>query len=149
MMIRSFSLLPSAFLIAVAILSCSPPPFDPVAEEKAIRELLSRQEIDWNEGHIEGFMTGYWKSDSLMFVGSKITQGWDSTLARYRRSYPSTEAMGHLTFTFYEFRFISNDACLVTGRYLLKRESDNPTGLFTLLLRKMNDQWVIVYDHTS
>ncbi len=136
-------------LLAILIWNCSGSSFDPATEENAIRELLHSQEIDWNEGHIEGFMNGYWKSDSLMFVGSKITQGWDSTLARYRRSYPSPEAMGQLTFTFYEFRFVSPDACLVTGRYSLQRVHDQPTGLFTLLLRKIDERWVIVYDHTS
>lgn len=107
------------------------------------------QERAWNEGKIDDFMEGYWRSDSLMFVGSKITQGWDSTMARYHRTYPDRDAMGTLTFTFYDFKFVSNDACLVTGRYHLKRTSDEPTGLFTLLLRKNNGKWLIVYDHTS
>ena len=49
----------------------------------------------------------------------------------------------------YQFRFIGTDACLVTGRYTLKREKDEPTGMFTLLWRKKENEWVIVYDHTS
>ncbi len=127
---------------------CSPK-FNPAVEEKAIRELLKTQELAWNEGNIDGFMEGYWKSDSLMFVGSVITQGWNATLERYKRSYPDREAMGQLDFTFYDFKFIDNEACLVTGRYHLKRTSDDPTGMFTLLIKKIGGKWLVVYDHTS
>ncbi|MEI9918329.1 MAG: nuclear transport factor 2 family protein [Bacteroidota bacterium] len=119
------------------------------SEEGAIRELLGKQQTAWNQGNVEEFMKGYWKSDSLMFIGSRITYGWDSTLARYHKAYPDRAAMGELTFTFYSFKFISDDACLVTGRFHLKRTVDEPTGMFTLLLRKKNGEWMIVYDHTS
>lgn len=122
---------------------------DPKSDEKAIRELLHKQELAWNAGNIDIFMEGYWKSDSLKFIGTAITKGWNATLQRYKTTYPDRDKMGELKFTFYEFRFIGNDACLVTGRYRLKRKADEPTGMFTLLLRKMEGRWVIVYDHTS
>ena len=138
--------LPCIFLIALC--GCSAK-FDRISEENAIRELLLRQEVAWNDGKIDEFMEGYWKSDSLMFVGSRITHGWDSTMTRYRRTYPDLDAMGKLKFTLYNFKFVSGDACLVTGRYRLKRTADEPTGMFTLLLKKIGGGWVIVYDHTS
>lgn len=136
-------------LLSLLIISGCASNFDPKSEENAIRALLMGQQKAWNDGNIEEFMEGYWKSDSLMFVGSKITQGWDSTIARYRKTYPDRDAMGQLTFTFYNFKFIGNNACLVTGRFHLKRIADEPTGMFTLLLRKEDDKWMIVYDHTS
>jgi hypothetical protein len=124
-------------------------PTDPAGEERAIRALLQSQEAAWNEGNIEGFMEGYWRSDSLRFVGTTITEGWQATLERYRKSYPDRAAMGELRFEYYRFHFIDASVCLVTGRYHLKREADAPTGIFSLLLRKINERWVIVYDHTS
>lgn len=123
--------------------------FDQQAETAAIRAVLAQQVNDWNAFNIEGFMQGYWKSDSMMFVGSKITYGWDSTLARYKRSYPSPDAMGKLRFEILKMQFVSADACLVTGKYFLQRKSDNPNGTFTLLFRKKKEKWVVVYDHTS
>jgi hypothetical protein len=118
-------------------------------DEKLIREVLAKQVSAWNQNDIEGFMQGYWKSDSLLFIGSKITHGWDSTLARYKRSYPDKAAMGILKFEIMRMDFISRDSYLVTGKYLLAREKDNPSGVFTLLFRKKNGQWVAVYDHTA
>jgi hypothetical protein len=134
-------------ILATVVILCGCAPKKP--GETAIRELLQRQQVAWNQGNIEEFMEGYWKSDSLMFIGTKITYGWDSTLARYHKTYPDRNAMGQLTFTFYDFKFVSDDACLVTGKYQLKRATDEPSGMFTLLLRRKGDRWLIVYDHTS
>jgi hypothetical protein len=117
--------------------------------EADIRIVLGNQEKAWNEGNIDEFMRGYWQSDSLHFVGTKITRGWQATLDRYKASYPDRAAMGALRFEFYRFAFLDPSSCLVTGRYTLTREGDQPTGLFTLLLKKLDGKWVIVYDHTS
>jgi hypothetical protein len=118
-------------------------------DEKAIREVLDKQVTAWNQNDIEGFMQGYWKSDSLLFIGSKIANGWDSTLARYKRSYPDKAAMGILRFEIMRVDFISSDSYLITGNYFLTREKDSPSGVFTLLFKKKNGQWVAVYDHTA
>lgn len=146
----------SAFVAAIslAMLACSTQTavtgeFDAGAAEQSIRSLLHEQEVAWNNGSIEEFMEGYWKSDSLRFIGSGITTGWQATLERYKKSYPDRAAMGELRFEFFRFHFVSEDACLVTGRYYLKRAADEPSGMFTLLVREMDGKWLIVYDHTS
>lgn len=144
---RTHLVLPVALLI---IFSCSQPTsFSTVTEEQAIRDVLRLQTEAWNTGTLEEFMAGYWKSDSLLFVGSKVTHGWDSTLARYKRNYPDKAAQGTLRFEILKLNFISPDACLITGKFFLTRANDNPTGLFTLVFRKKEGKWVIVYDHTS
>ena len=33
-----------------------------------IEGVMQRQMTAWNEGDLDGFMEGYWKSDSLVFV---------------------------------------------------------------------------------
>lgn len=123
--------------------------FDQLTEGNVIRAVLAHQVSDWNNFNIDGFMQGYWKSDSLLFIGAKITHGWDSTIGRYKKSYPNKEAMGILRFEILRLQFTSHDACLVTGKYFLQRKTDNPSGVFTLLFRKKNGKWVVVYDHTS
>ena len=123
--------------------------FHPEVEEVSIRKILHDQEIAWNEGRLEDYMEGYWKSDSLIFIGSEISYGWNSTLNRYKRVYPDQAARGTLRFEILRVSFVSADACQVTGKYYLTREADSPNGVFTLLFRKHNAKWVIVYDHTS
>ncbi|MBS1681919.1 MAG: nuclear transport factor 2 family protein [Bacteroidetes bacterium] len=140
-------------LILLSIVSCTSnskqAKMDKTSDDVAIRQVLNNQVVAWNNADIETFMQGYWKSDSILFIGSKITSGWDSTLTRYKKSYPDKAAMGSLRFEILKMDFIAADACLVTGNFFLTREHDNPHGIFTLLFRKKNGNWVIVYDHTS
>jgi uncharacterized protein (TIGR02246 family) len=141
-----------ALLSFSVLLSCSDiqkTAFSKDKEEAAIRAVLKSQEDAWNAGNIDAFMEGYWKSDSLQFIGDPITRGWDSTLARYKRSYPDLQTMGKLRFELFDFQFLAQDVCLVTGKYHLTRELDNPAGMFTLIIRKKENGWVIIYDHTS
>ncbi len=120
------------------------------SEQAAIRALLETQAIAWNNGDIEGFMAGYWKSDQTEFVGMNgIWRGWQALLDRYRRSYPDRHAMGRLTFSDLEITMLSPDAAYIVGRYQLEREKDRPAGIFTLVARKFPEGWRIVHDHTS
>jgi ketosteroid isomerase-like protein len=116
---------------------------------KAIRTVMADQQEAWNRADLQAFMEGYWKSDSLKFITQNgITYGWQTTLENYRKGYPSPEAMGKLTFTVISLELLSKDAAYMIGRYHLKRVTDEPHGIFTLLWRKIDGKWVIVADHT-
>lgn len=120
------------------------------AEENAIRQVMHTQQEAWNRADIETFMEGYWKSDSLKFIGRNgITYGWQTTLDNYKKSYPTPDAMGKLTFTILTLDILSETSAFMIGRWHLKRASDEPGGHFTLLWRKINGKWVIIADHTS
>jgi ketosteroid isomerase-like protein len=118
----------------------------------AIREVMLRQQADWNIGNIPGFMSGYLKSDALRFAsGGTITQGWAETLARYQQHYDSPEKMGRLKFDIVSIDVLAPAAAVVFGRWELTLVSDEikPNGLFTLVFRLTADGWRIVHDHTS
>jgi hypothetical protein len=118
--------------------------------EKEIRELMGKQTIAWNEGNIDGFMKGYWESDSLLFIGkSGVTHGYQNTLDNYKRNYSDTAKMGKLAFDILEVRQLSPGYCWVLGKWLLKRSVGDLNGCYTLLFRKINGRWVIVADHSS
>jgi beta-aspartyl-peptidase (threonine type) len=112
--------------------------------------MLRTQEEAWNEGDIDTFMEHYWKSDDLTFSsGGKTTRGWDATLNRYRERYPTREQMGRLTLDGLEITPLGNAAALVLGQWNLERESEPVSGNFSLVVRKFDDRWLIVHDHTS
>jgi beta-aspartyl-peptidase (threonine type) len=124
----------------------------PAAEvDKAVRAVLDAQVVAWNNGDVEGFMEGYWRSPKLTFSsGGDTTRGWDATLQRYKKKYQSEGAeMGKLTFRDLEIEPLGPDAALVRGRWQLVRTKDKPGGVFTLILRKTPEGWRIVHDHTS
>ena len=90
-----------------------------------IKELMTTQSEAWNRGDIDGFMTTYWKSEKLQFIGSKgITYGWKNTLDRYKKSYPSKETMGFLTFDIINLDKRSRKVISVVGKWHLKRDAD-------------------------
>jgi ketosteroid isomerase-like protein len=121
-----------------------------VEPEKEIKKVLTDQLIAWNKGDIEQYMFGYWKSDSLKFAGkSGIQYGWQKTLEGYKKSYPDKAAMGILTFTDIAVDVLSADAAFVIGKWALERDKGNISGIFTLLFKRINGQWVIVCDHSS
>ncbi|AFK04358.1 hypothetical protein Emtol_3229 [Emticicia oligotrophica DSM 17448] len=120
-------------------------------ERQEVLKVLARQNDNWNKGNIEAFMEDYWKSDSLMFIGSKgVVYGWKATLDRYHKSYPDRATMGTLKFDIQKTDFHSKTTCWVLGKWHLTRpEKGDIGGYFTLILKKINGKWLIVSDHTS
>lgn len=119
-------------------------------DEAAIRRLLTLQTAAWNAGNLEAFMQTYWKSDSLMFIGSKgVVRGWQQTLDNYKKGYPDTAAMGKLSFDIIQVKPVSKAYAFVVGKWILRRSIGDVSGHYTLLLRKIRGEWKIVADHSS
>lgn len=118
--------------------------------ETAIRKMLAAQVTEWNKANMEGYMKGYWESDSLVFIGSKgPTYGYAATLARYKKGYPDTDHTGTLTSTILSLKKLSAKYYFVVGKWALARKAGDIGGSYTLLLRKIKGEWVIVCDHSS
>ena len=81
------------------------------SDSLATRQILSvlQQQADaWNRGDINGYMQGYWKSDSLLFTsGGNIQRGWQATFDKYNKSYDSKAKMGTLKFSQLEITILS------------------------------------------
>jgi ketosteroid isomerase-like protein len=123
---------------------------DAMGIQTAVRAVLDEQVKDWNAGSIERFMRGYQQSPATRFAsGGNITLGWQAVFERYQRTYSGKAAMGRLTFSAVDITVLSNDSALAFGRWHLKRDQDEPSGLFTLLFRQTDSGWKIVHDHTS
>ena len=115
-----------------------------------IRSVLQAQQDGWNRGDIDGFMNGYARSASTLFISEDtITRGWQTVRDRYRKKYSSRAKMGTLTFSDLEITLLSSHSAVASGRWKLKRANDQPHGRFTLILRRQLEGWRIVYDHTS
>ena len=116
-----------------------------------MRKVLDDQVIAWNKGDLRGFMDGYWQSTELSFYsGKNKTKGWQATLERYRKKYQGEgKEMGKLTFSELDVQLLGSNHALVRGRWQLTLAKENPSGLFTLIFRKVPAGWRIVHDHTS
>jgi ketosteroid isomerase-like protein len=138
-------------LVAIVIVTVAVTTTEGQTKQQAeILSVLNQQAAAWNRGYIEGYMSGYWRSEKLIFVsGDRVTKGWQSTLERYRKSYDTRAKMGTLRFADIEFVTVTKDHGVVLGSWELIRESDNPKGKFTLTFRRFKEGWRIVLDHTS
>ena len=139
---KKILLLP-ALLFSLVVLAQS-------SDELGIRKVLDDQLKAWNKGDVESFMQGYWKNDSLMFIGkSGINWGWQQTLENYKKGYPDTTAMGKLSFDIIVIKKLSPEYYYVVGKWMLKRSIGDLSGHYNLLFRKVNGSWLIIADHSS
>jgi hypothetical protein len=139
---KKISLLSALFFSMVA--------FAQSTDELDIRKVLDNQIKAWNKGDIEGFMQGYWKNDSLMFIGKNgINWGWQKTLENYEKRYPDTTAMGKLSFDIILVKELSPEYYYIVGKWMLNRSIGDLDGHYNLIFRKINGIWLIIADHSS
>ena len=147
-------------LLALALLNGCSSSSDPLilkapqtlqtSAQERIRQVITAQQHAWNNGDLDGFMQGYWRSDSLRFAsGNTYRFGWQTTLDNYKKNYPNKATMGRLTFDLIDIDQVSDKVAIVFGRWKLIRDNDQPQGLFTLVVEKKDGHWLITRDHTS
>lgn len=137
-------------VVIAALLTCCAPHRAPVGDAAAqIRLVLNDQVEAWNAGDLDGYMKGYWRSDSLSFHGgTRLISGWDSLHAMYASAYPG-ERRGRLAFTDVDVSILCEDAAWVRGRWNVELPDTVRSGRFTLIFRRTGDGWRIVHDHSS
>ena len=102
----------SSFIIL--LVGCTKTTFE--TDKLAIQQAMDNQEQCWSRGDLDGFMSGYWKSDSLRFMGKRgITKGWQTTLDNYKKSYPDKATMGKLQFDIVSFEPLDANGMFVVG----------------------------------
>lgn len=119
--------------------------------KKAIESVLDQQVAAWNRGDINGFMSGYWNSPELIYVGNtKVTRGWQTLLDRYEElSKASGGQIGTLELQETQITVLSKDSALVWGTYRVLQPGQDRKGLYTLVLRRFQAGWRTIYDRTS
>jgi len=142
--LKRLLLIPLVFFV----LSCSK---DNANEIDAIKQILTTQQICWNNGDIDGFMLGYWNSEKFKFSSENhgTTYGWKNTLERYKESYPTKENMGEFSFEILDVKLTSDTTAVLDGEWELVRKNDNPKGSFILIFQKIENNWLIISDYTT
>jgi len=130
------------------VLSCSK---NNATDIDAIKQVLTTQQICWNNGDIDGFMLGYWNSEKFEFSSENhgTTYGWENTLERYKESYPTKESMGEFSFEILDVKLTSDTTAVLDGEWELIKKNDNPKGSFTYIFQKIENNWLIISDYTT
>lgn len=122
-------------------------------DKAAVVTVLDNQREAWNAGDLDGFLSGYEHSEALLFTsGAKIRRGFAETREKYRARYGgSRETMGVLAFEILDVRALGqcSDAAIVLGRWAVSGTPEAGSGVFSVVLERRADRWLIVHDHTS
>ncbi len=122
------------------------------APTQAIRAVLEKQVVDWNRGDMEAFATGYKNAPDILFMGPRISKGYDQMLEGYKKSFSNKERMGVLSFSELEVQPLDEHFATVTGHFHLERSAaggGNAGGFYLLVMEKTPVGWKIVRDATT
>lgn len=137
-----------ALLLAFATSSYAQSP----ADKKAILDMMSKSADEWNRGDLDAFAKCYKNSPDILFMGKKISHGYDGMVAAYKAGYGSKEKMGTLSFTDVDTQPLDAHFATLTGWFHLKRTLDgggDAQGYFLLVVEKTPSGWKIVRDDTT
>jgi len=147
---RKFCLFCFVLLLPMALTAQTASRENPQAP--AIFAMLNKSADDWNRGELDTFATSYKNSPDILFIGRKISRGYDQMLAAYKTGYPTREKMGTLSFSQLETQPLDAAFATVTGHFHLERTAaggGNADGYFLLVVEKTAAGWKIVRDDTT
>lgn len=119
--------------------------------EDTVRAALAEQTRAWNRADLPAFAATY--APHCTLLGTSIADvSRTEVLAHYREKYPTPARMGHLTFSDLKIIPLDERHAVAIARWHLDRNasSGGPAGgVFSLVLERQQDEWLIIVDHTS
>jgi ketosteroid isomerase-like protein len=146
---RRFSLIAIAMLSVLSAFAQAPANS---ASDTAIKAMMLKSVDDWNRHDIDAFATSYKNSPDILFIGRKVSRGYDQMLATYKSAYPTPVQMGTLSFTGLETQPLDANFATVTGHFHLERTAaggSNADGYFLLVVEHTPAGWKIVRDDST
>lgn len=122
-----------------------------VIDSAAIMSNFKRQEECWNKHDLECYVESYENTKHVQTISSAgITKGYNHILRDYKMYFPE-ERMGNLHFDQIELKRLSEQYYYVTGRFNLtyKNQDKLIQGWFSVLMEKINGNWLMISDHSS
>jgi ketosteroid isomerase-like protein len=115
-----------------------------------VQALIFKMTERWNAHDIAGYMDGVWKSkDYLMVIDGQETRGWAEAYAAYQRGYSDSSLMGSLICDRLETQMMTAELALAVDRWTLYLKGGKVLGTSTMVVRKFEDGWKIISDHSS
>ena len=119
-------------VIAISLLAASPLRGQAPADS-AIKAMMLKSVDDWNRHDIDAFAKCYKNSPDILFIGHRISRGYDQMVATYKSVYGTPEKMGMLSFSVLETQPLDANFATVTGHFHLERTAaggGNADGYF-------------------
>jgi uncharacterized protein (TIGR02246 family) len=118
--------------------------------EEHIRARFEEGTEAWNRGDLDAYLAGYWDSEETRWISrGTIIRGVDAIRAAYKSLFDSPEKMGKFEVTDWEIEVLTDGDALVVGKWSHSAGPLVRQGVFTVHMKKLQEEWVVVTDHTS
>jgi uncharacterized protein (TIGR02246 family) len=118
--------------------------------EFAIRKVFEDGCAAWNRGDLDSYLASYWDSDQIIWIsGGSLRRGREAIVTAYKARFSTPQQMGKLTLDELEIDVLTTADAIAFGRWMLVVEDKSTEGFFTVLLRKIEEAWLFVSDHSS
>jgi len=119
-------------------------------DHQRIRTLFELSCAAWNRGNIDGYLAAYWHSDKVRWVSEgTVRYGFETIAAACKARFDSPDNMGRLEVADLEIQFLGERDALVFGAWTQTTHTAGPHGVFTVHLKRIEGEWLIVSDHSS
>ena len=119
-------------------------------DHQRIRALFESSCAAWNSGDIDGYLAAYWQSDNVRWVSEGIVRyRFEEIAAACKARFDSPDNMGRLEVANLEIQLLGESDALVFGAWTQTTRTARHHGVFTVHLKKIEGEWLIVSDHSS
>ena len=119
-------------------------------DNQNIRAVFESGCAAWNRGDIDGYLSDYWHSDKVRWVSEgKVSYGFEAIASAFKARFDSPENMGKLEVADLEIQLLSENDALAFGAWTQTTRTATRTGVFTVHMKKINGEWLVVSDHSS
>src|SRR5580692_10647014 len=143
-------------LLVSQIASASTAPAAATAKEETQRvyEVLVKMLDRWNARDLDGLMSVFWNSPSLLAViDTEQFDGWENLYRSYKTQYRNLTNMGTVNPTRVEVKLLEPDLAFGviswTIQYPENAHASEIVGMSTMNIQKFDSSWKIVALHTS
>ena len=119
-------------------------------DHQRIRAVFESGCAAWNRSDIDGYLATYWNSDKVRWVSEgTVHYGFEAIAAGFKDRFDSPDNMGRLEVANLEIQLLGENDALVFGAWIQTTPAARRHGVFTVHVKKMDGEWLIVSDHSS
>ena len=116
----------------------------------AVSDALDAAAAAWTSGQVDAVMATYVHDEPLLvFLGDTPLKGPDSVRAALDARAAAPGGLGALSYEWFETMQFDVNTAVVSGRAVMTRDGKTHRGLFTRILRRTVDGWLIVHDQLA
>ena len=118
--------------------------------EREIYEQMNKLVDAWNRHDLDGYLDGFWHSDSLVVVvEGETVRGWDLLSRAYHAGYPNPSEMGTVNLDRAQVQMLAPDLGFILMWDTVVFAKKKEFGTSTVIMKKLPEGWKVAVQHSS